>query len=108
MPVREMSFRVSLTSSFVLLIVAFAGADAANPPKPFSRAPYLQFASPTMMHVVWRTEGPITPVVRYGKDLRKLDKEISGGAIVARASLIALERPANSCEVGRRSAHRRI
>ena len=60
---------------------------AANPPKPFSRAPYLQFASPTLMHVVWRTEGPVEPVVRYGKDVGNLDREVRGGAIVARAAL---------------------
>ena len=72
----------------LVLALAFAmESHAANPPKPFSRAPYLQFASPTLMHVVWRTEGPIDPVVRYGKEPSNLDKEVRGGAIVAKASL---------------------
>ena len=66
---------------------------AANPPKPFSRAPYLQFASPTLMHVVWRTEGPIDPVVRYGKDRTSLDKEVRGAGVIARASLGAKGQP---------------
>ena len=71
----------------VLALALSLEAHAANPPKPFARAPYLQFASPTLMHVVWRTEGPVDPVVRYGKELGNLDKEVRGGAIVARASL---------------------
>ncbi len=61
--------------------------SAVNPPKPFSRSPYVQFASPTLMHVVWRTEGPIEPVVRYGKTMANLDKEVRGAGIVARTSL---------------------
>jgi hypothetical protein len=74
-------------ATLALALVCAADAHAANPLKPFSRAPYLQFASPTLMHVVWRTEGPITPVVRYGKELANLDKEVSGGGVVARAAL---------------------
>ena len=78
------------------LVMALAwplASHAANPPKPFSRAPYLQFASPSLMHVVWRTEGPIEPVVRYGRELNNLDKEGRGGAIVARAALGATGQP---------------
>jgi Calcineurin-like phosphoesterase/Purple acid Phosphatase, N-terminal domain len=73
--------------ALILAAVWLPQVEAANPPKPFSRAPYLQFAGPTMMHVVWRTEGPIEPVLRYGSDLKRLDKETHGGGIVARASL---------------------
>ncbi len=40
-----------------------------------------------MMHVAWRTEGPVEPVVRFGKDLANLDKEVRGAGIVVRASL---------------------
>lgn len=71
------------------LALAFSLAldcPAANPPKPFSRSPYLQFASPTMVHVVWRTEGPVDPVVRYGKDPKNLEKEIRGAGIISRIS----------------------
>jgi acid phosphatase type 7 len=60
---------------------------AVNPSAPFSRAPYLQFASPSLMHVVWRTEGSVDALVKYGKDPAKLDQEIRGAGIVARASL---------------------
>ena len=37
------------------------------------------------MNIVWRTEGPIDPVVRYGKEQGTLDKEARGA--VVRASL---------------------
>jgi hypothetical protein len=62
-------------------------AQAANPPPPFRRSPYLQFASPNLMHVVWRTEGPVDPVVRYGSDRNNLTERVRGGSIVTRASL---------------------
>ena len=68
-------------------------SHAANPPAPFARAPYLQFASPTLMHVVWRSEGPIDAVVRYGRELNNLDKEVRGPAVVVRASLGATGQP---------------
>jgi hypothetical protein len=60
---------------------------AAQPPQPFSRAPYLQFASPTLMHVVWRTEGPIRPVVRYGPEPGRLTHRTRAGDIETRAAL---------------------
>ena len=32
------------------------------------------------MHIVWRTEGAIEPVVRYGKTIGNLDREVRGEA----------------------------
>jgi acid phosphatase type 7 len=72
---------------FAMALTGAMEADGANPPAPFSRSPYLQFASPSLMHVVWRTEGPIEPVVRFGKDAKNLDQEVRGAGIVVRASL---------------------
>ena len=60
---------------------------AANPPEPFSRSPYVQFASPNLMHVVWRTDGPVDAVVRYGTDVNDLTEKVKGPAIAIRASL---------------------
>lgn len=82
----------SRTNYVVPLAIALALARssyAANPPAPFARAPYLQFASPTLMHVVWRTEGPIEPVVRYGKTPGNLEKEVRGAGVTTRASFTA-------------------
>ena len=50
-----------------------------------ARGPYLQFATPQSVHVVWRTEGPTLPVVRYGKKLDALTER--SAEVVTRASL---------------------
>ncbi len=76
-----------IRSCLLWLILLPASLEAINPPAPFSRAPYLQFASPTLIHVVWRTEGPIEPIVRYGRDLRKLDAQVRPSQIITRAAL---------------------
>ena len=49
-----------------LLMPAAHGAQNDAAPLAFSRAPYVQLATPTSMVVVWRTDDKITPVVRYG------------------------------------------
>ena len=70
------------------LICGFCGeVSAVNPPPPFARSPYLQMGGPSRMGVVWRTEGPIVPGVRFGKALGNLDREVHGVAIQSRASL---------------------
>jgi hypothetical protein len=51
-----------------------------------SRAPYLQLSTHDSIFVVWRTEGRITPVVRYGTTPDKLDHEVPAVAIVTRVS----------------------
>ena len=77
------------TQRFALITAAaFAlscNLAAVNPPEPFSRSPYLQFASPTLMHVVWRTTGPMEPVVRFGKEIGNLDREVRTGITVRTA-----------------------
>ena len=62
-------------------------AAAVNPTPPLSRSPYLQFAGPTMMHVAWRTEGPIDPVVRCGTNRSQLNLSTPPESIVRRAAL---------------------
>ena len=62
-------------------------ALAQNPHRPFTRLPYLQGSSPTQIHVLWRTEGPIQPVVRWGTRPDRLDQTVPLAAIVTRASL---------------------
>ncbi len=53
----------------------------------FARSPYLQFATPTSMRVVWRTAGAISPVVRFGEEVDRLTSQALPEAIVVRASL---------------------
>ncbi|MSU34236.1 MAG: metallophosphoesterase family protein [Pedosphaera sp.] len=60
---------------------------AANPPRPLARFPYVQCASPTMIHIAWRTESPIDPIVRFGTNPSNLNLNSATNAIVVRASL---------------------
>ena len=81
----------------LLLAVAGAlalGARAADEERPaFLREPYLQFSTTNSIYVVWRTAGPMTPVVKFGRALNKLTGELStlseksGAGILVRAQL---------------------
>ncbi len=51
------------------------------------REPYLQLATPNSIHVVWRTVGSMTPIVRYGTKREELKSESSSSKVVTRASL---------------------
>jgi hypothetical protein len=62
-------------------------AMAANPKPPLARLPYVQGGSPTQIQVLWRTEGPTQPVVRWGTQPDRLDRTVPAEAIVIRASL---------------------
>src|SRR5262245_29119883 len=53
----------------------------------FARAPYLQLATPNSIVIVWRTEGPIQPAVRYGSSVDKLDRRSSSLTTVTRVAL---------------------
>ncbi len=70
-----------------LVLSGWERVAATNPTPPFARTPYLQFASPTLMHIAWRTEGPVDPVVRFGTDPSQLGLTASRTSIVVRASL---------------------
>jgi len=75
-----------LLGAFVLL--GLAGGSQANEhtlhTNDILRGPYLQFATPTSIYVVWRTYSTSSPLVRFGTNLDHLDREISGDAIVTR------------------------
>lgn len=87
--------RIGLQAAFWILgIIGVLGTgqsaerpDTPSEGEPFARPPYLQFASPNLMHVVWRTWGPITPTVRFGTHLDQLEESCTGTSIVQRASL---------------------
>lgn len=53
----------------------------------FARSPYLQLATPNSMVIVWRTEGAIKPVVRYGTAADALEQATSESAVVTRIAL---------------------
>ncbi|HEU0010148.1 MAG TPA: metallophosphoesterase [Verrucomicrobiae bacterium] len=53
----------------------------------FARAPYVQLATPTSIVIVWRTEGPIDPVVQFGRLPGKPEYAIGSTSIVTRVAL---------------------
>jgi hypothetical protein len=76
------------------LLTMTAALSAAELERPsFSRTPYLQFSTTNSIYVVWRTAGPIKPVVKFGKAMNRLNSELSyvsdktTTGIVVRASL---------------------
>ena len=97
-----------LRLGFALLagIVAIAGivlgADEKEKPKipshrypllpGFSRMPYLQMSGPESMSIVWRTTESMTPVIRFGTDLKKLDRKCDGEDILVKRKLKDLMR----------------
>ena len=64
-------------------LIAWAG----NPEPPLARLPYVQGSSPTQIQILWRTEGPIQPVVRWGTRPDRLYRTVPMESIVIRASL---------------------
>jgi hypothetical protein len=63
------------------------GASSEGQTNHFSRAPYLQLATPQSIVIVWRTEGEIEPVVHYGKAVDKLDQQVPAASIVTKVAL---------------------
>lgn len=76
---------------FSAVLSGLAAEGTARPA--FARAPYIQFSTTNRIYVVWRSEGPMKPVVKFGPSLRRLSTEVSEadeesrGNIVVRASL---------------------
>jgi len=69
--------------------LALAGGARASTPNEghdehFARRPYVQLATPMSAAVVWRTEGPITPLVRVGRSVANLDRTIGATSMVVR------------------------
>src|SRR5262245_14789987 len=53
----------------------------------YARAPHAHLATPTSVVIVWRTEGPIDPIVQFGKLPGKIDFTIGSTSIVTRVAL---------------------
>jgi hypothetical protein len=73
--------RSSLFAAFSLLITSLSLLAEST----LVRGPYLQFSTTNSIHVVWRTEGPTLPVVRFGKQLNALNQRST--EVITRASL---------------------
>src|SRR5437867_9500209 len=78
----------TLFSAFIVLLFCFAQSsqtyEHASHTNGILRGPYLQFATPNSIYVVWRSDQQIIPVVRFGPDLDILDRQACGDAITTR------------------------
>lgn len=61
------------------------GAEAAT----LCRGPYLQSATPDSLVLVWRTEGPSRPQVRFGTAPQRLDRRADPEQILVRTTTVA-------------------
>ncbi|MFM1768659.1 MAG: Alkaline phosphatase precursor [Verrucomicrobiota bacterium] len=68
-------------------LAGITNTPATGPSNHFARTPYVQLATPSSMVIVWRTHGPIDPVVRIGRQPRLLDRSITATTIVTRVAL---------------------
>ena len=53
----------------------------------FSRSPYLQLATDSSIHIVWRTKVKINPIIRYGKNMDDLNEKIGSEFILERRTV---------------------
>ncbi len=67
-----------------LLVATTALADSGTKNSAFSRAPYLQLGTPDSMVIVWRTKEPITPVVKFGRDVKNLSDIVPVASVARR------------------------
>ncbi|HEY5551140.1 MAG TPA: metallophosphoesterase family protein [Opitutaceae bacterium] len=80
--------RSSISLLLAIVAVAFGTSACVSPGSraAFSRGPYLQQAASDSVVVVWRTQGAINPVVRFGSAPGALTSEVRGDAITLRVS----------------------
>jgi acid phosphatase type 7 len=77
--------RFGILAGLLTAVATAAGAEhGLHGTNVFSREPYVQLATHESIFVVWRTEGSITPVVRYGTAQERLTGEASGAAVITR------------------------
>ena len=53
----------------------------------FSRSPYLQLATDSSIHIVWRTKTKMNPIIRFGKDVDELNEKIGSEFILERRNV---------------------
>ena len=68
----------------LLLIALFYPAIAEAESATLTRGPYLQMATPSSIHVVWRTVGESKPELRYGRTSEDLDSVVDLANITIR------------------------
>jgi hypothetical protein len=73
-----------LLTLFLSTLVSQSNHNLAYGEAALTRGPYLQLVSSSSIHIVWRTLGETTPVVRYGRTLDNLDQVVNANQILVR------------------------
>jgi hypothetical protein len=81
-------------SALFIVFALYQQASAQEVSAKLTRGPYLQLATPSSIHIVWRTVGDTTPIIRYGLDLQHQDQAVEGAAVFRRK--VAVEGEASS------------
>ena len=79
--------RLTAASAFIVLLCFGQSSHAyerTSHTNGILRGPYLQFATPHSIYVVWRTDQKNAPLVRFGTDLDNLEHQACGDAITTR------------------------
>jgi hypothetical protein len=76
-----------LTVAFSSILFFSASRGAGSEHRAFARAPYLQLGTTNSIQVVWRTDGPISPAVRFGQSQDQLIQQVSHSNLVIRVAL---------------------
>ncbi len=66
----------------LLFLAAALPSAFAAPPAPLSRGPYLQCATPQGVKIVWRSQAPGTPGLRFGSTPNALDHTLPASSIL--------------------------
>jgi Calcineurin-like phosphoesterase/3-keto-disaccharide hydrolase/Purple acid Phosphatase, N-terminal domain len=69
-----------------LLACALLAGWTSSAAGDLTRAPYLQLATPDSVTIVWRTNTPVKPVVRYGSAIDSLNQSTDASQAVLRVS----------------------
>ncbi|MBK1856368.1 metallophosphoesterase family protein [Verrucomicrobiaceae bacterium 5K15] len=73
-----------LCKNYLLLLCFISSLACTSAQAAVTRSPYLQLATPTSIHIVWRSNREVVPSVRYGKAKDQLDQVCQGQQILTR------------------------
>ncbi len=75
--------KIHLIVIFCFLSISLGRADDNI----FSRSPYLQLATDSSIHIVWRTKIKMNPIIRFGKNVDNLKEKIGSEFILERRTV---------------------
>jgi hypothetical protein len=78
--------QLRLFSCFVVFLAASFAFAADDEATSLTRGPYVQSSTPSSIVVVWRTDGPTKPAVRFGASPDRLDRSTTADDVAVRGT----------------------